>query len=319
MDDLIRNILDEKRNILITGSNGVGKSFLAYELMKQTKYFFYIGVVNQSFKLRDIPENEKIDYEIITKERLITDDKYESKAYDTYGNYATEIVAKATGKNFLELLDDKVIGKQLKEILKEFNISLSREEVYILEIEKTKFKIDDGKDISIGYQTILRLFTELFLLKKNSGGNFLIFLDEISKSLDCQNSLKLIKVLEKYFPKYQFIITTHSYDLILGAKDSTVLKISSRTVAQYFECNDFKNIEEIRREIFLLDDDQSELDNIEKTLYQIGNLIDNLRKDKTELNYKRLRQLLDETKEQTKDSNKVKIMWEYANEMLGDS
>lgn len=316
MDNLIKTILKDKETILITGSNGVGKSFLAYELMKAEKYFYYIGVVNQSFKLRDVPDSEDFTFKFITEERLITEDKYESKAYDTYGDNGTSVVAKVLGKKFLELLDDKEIGEQFKKILKEFNINLTKDKKYVLEIEETKFQMDDGKDISIGYQTILRLFTELFLLKKKDNNNFIIFLDEISKSLDCINSLKLIKNLEIYFPNYKFIITTHSYDLILGANNSKIVKITSRTVHQYFESNDYKSIDDIRKEIFLLNDDQTELDHIEKILYRIGNLIDNLRKNKQKESYDRLKNLLNEIEGDLETSNKIKVMWEYAHQVL---
>ncbi|MBC2854717.1 hypothetical protein [Cetobacterium sp. 2G large] len=321
MELIVEKILNEQENFLVTGNNGVGKSFLAYSILENCENFYYIGVINHSFKLRLVKtpiKDEEYEFNIITEERLKTDKVYEAKAYDTYGRYELDSVAIALGIKFMELLSEEKIRKEVEKILSCFNIKLVMENNNLmLEIEGINFYLNDGKDISIGYQTILRIVTELFLLKLKYKRRFVIFLDEVSKSLDCLNSLKLLKVLEEFFPRYKFIITTHSYDLILGTKDSKVIKINTDKVIQYFETKDFKTIEEIREQIFDVVNEEK-IDEVEKLLYNIGNIIDNLRNNKITSNYERLEKILKTAELYKEKSNKVKIMYNFGNKILAE-
>lgn len=318
MNDIIKSILDNKEDFLITGNNGVGKSFIAFELLGEFKEFYYIGVVNHSFKLRTVPEYNEFDYKAIVDKRLIEKGEYEAKAFDTYGKYATDVVAKVIGEEFIKLLESERIKKEIIMALENFNIKLNfMDSKMSLEIEGITFSKDDGKDISIGYQTILRIFTELFVLKTKTRKKFIVFLDEVSKSLDSFNSLKLLEVLKEFFPNYQFIITTHSYDLILGARDSKVVKINANKINQYFDIKDYKTVNEIRTQIFGVEDDRK-IDDVEELLYKIGNIIDNIRSKKSAENYNRLEEVLKEAEAYKDKSNKVKVMYNFASKILGE-
>lgn len=320
MNSTITKILNDKKNILITGCNGIGKSFLAYELMQNCNYFYFIGVVNQSFKLRKIPENDVFEFKTVTQARLILENdkknSYEVKAYDSYGKYDTRTVAKAMGTKFLELIYDRdsEIRKEIVEALNEFGIEITEDNSLI--IENIIFTVNDNKDISAGYQALLRLFTELFLLKKKNTFSFLIFLDEIAKSLDCHNSSLLLRVIEKYFPTYHFIITTHSYDLILSAKDFEIIKLSENKVIEYFDGNEFNSISEIRARLFNLINENKELNNKEKILYRLGYLIDALRKNNTKKDLTELINFLEENKSCAEESDKANLLWNYAYKII---
>lgn len=322
MNSIIQKIIENKENVLITGSNGVGKSFLASEIMKldlQLK-FYYIGVVNQSFKLRGVPVNDYYEYNIINENRFSIKSEenaifYDVNAYDTYGKYDAKSVAILMGKKFFELLKTPSLKTEIIKALEEFGIKISTDSITI---ENVSFKENDRKDISAGYQAILRVFTELFSLKDRYKDSFLIFLDEVSKSLDSYNSGILLNVFKRYFPEYQFIITTHSYDLILGAEDYKIIKINNDKVIHYFESNDFKNIEDIRTRIFEISSSGEIIDKKEKIIYELGNLIDNLRKDITEENIERLNSFLKDTEKNAEESNKIKIMWNYAKKILSE-
>lgn len=325
MDKILSTILKSKKNMIITGANGVGKSFLAYELMNKIDFFYYIGVANQSVKFRGVPpEDETYPYGDVAKKRLLfennngalEDRHYDSKAYDTYGKYEITGIAGFMGKKFFELLKQKEVGKELKEIVSKFGIDVQNESI---KIEDVEFKIRGENDVSSGYQALLRLFTELYMLKIQYVENFTIFLDEISKSLDYKNSLKLLGILEKYFPKYRFLVVTHSYDIILGAQNYEILRVENHEIVDYFEKNYFETIDQVRSIIFEIDDNSQELDEREKILYRFGVLIENIRRDKSENNLKILENYLKEVKSKTKESNKVKMMWEYANKILEEN
>lgn len=344
MDKILDKILKEQGNVIVTGSNSVGKSFLAFEIMRKNAEereqgrkvpnFYFIGVANQTFKLYITTLKSLDNYLEITKYRLLSlrtknrdikDWTYEAKSYDSYADFDTKSVASLIGEKFIHLMKSSNKKNQLKKALGEFGITVKeslsntqealKSELY-LEIEGQRFTIGGSKDLSSGYQSILRLFTELFLLRDGYKENFIIFLDEISKSLDSKNSLKLIGVLEKYFPNYQFIITTHSYDLILGTKNSKILRVENQNVVDYFEDSYFETVDQVRTIVFGIEDNLEELDEKEKILNKIGFLIENLTTKKSDYNFRELENYISDVKKHTEQSNQIKVMWEYAKEIL---
>lgn len=68
-------------------------------------------------------------------------------------------------------------------------------------------------ELSSGYQALIRIFMEiLYFSDTKSKGTIVI--DEIDEFLSVKNSGKILGFLKNKFPELNFVVTTHSADLM---------------------------------------------------------------------------------------------------------
>lgn len=79
-------------------------------------------------------------------------------------------------------------------------------------------------------QAVLRIFLELLFFKSNlhtdeQQKKAIIFIEELDLYLSENYSSRIFNFLEKKFPEFRFVISTHSRELTLSAETATVIAI----------------------------------------------------------------------------------------------
>ncbi len=114
-----------------------------------------------------------------------------------------------------EIFEDETLRLEFDRKNYNFNIIQKGRETY------------DFHTLSDGYAAILSIITELILRMennktKNYGLQGIVLIDEIEAHLHIELQKKVLPFLTKFFPKIQFIITTHS-PFILNSIDDAVI------------------------------------------------------------------------------------------------
>ena len=144
--------------------------------------------------------------------------------------------------------------EELKILIRDFldiNFDITIEDNSILG-KKPKLLIDKNTEkLSSGYQAIIRIFLELLYFKNsynNINKNPIVVIDEINEFLSTKNEKKILPFLMKKFNNMNFIITTHSADVIASSIDFNIIVLKGNS----YECldgNDFSTVTDAR-EIF---------------------------------------------------------------------
>lgn len=103
--------------------------------------------------------------------------------------------------------------------------------------------IEPGKEpyrfntLSSGYSAIINIVTELILrMEAHNAQNYdlqgVVLIDEIETHLHVELQKKILPFLIDFFPKIQFIVTTHSPFVISSIKDAVVCDLESRFIAE---------------------------------------------------------------------------------------
>ncbi len=125
---------------------------------------------------------------------------------------------------FLELIND---------LLKDIKINIDNQLIDISYVEKNTYPLY-LEQLSHGYKSLIVWLSDLVfrLLENNPSANVLsefigiVLVDEIGMHLHPKLEYNLVRTLRKYFENIQWIFTTHSPVVILGAsKDAIVYKL----------------------------------------------------------------------------------------------
>ncbi len=173
---------------------------------------------------------------------------------------------KGDNKNSISLKKAKKILQHL--LNREIDIEISPKEV----IFKEKGSKVSFEQLSSGYRSVITIICDLVarLSEKQKVEDIedfrgVVLIDEVELHLHPKWQYSFIKKLRETFPKIQFIVTTHSPTVLLGAsvdaiyfniyKESGVIKISEQKSIK----NDFLN--DIQSSIFGFDVDWERVDN----------------------------------------------------------
>lgn len=231
------------KNSVIVGDNSSGKSEILKLLVRLSlDEYYFIDAVNRNFDSSKIPDKmdtKSSKYQDITKLRLEDNIFNLSDSFNVFGDSTgyIEVI-------FMEYMDE------LKVLLKKFlDIEISIEEINYggFSMEK-KLSINNNLEkISNGYQAIIRLFLELIYVNQYKN-NITIVIDEIDEYLSPKNKSKIISFIQKEFPDFKWIFTTHSADVIASIENFNLIILKGNN----YECldsNDFSTITDVQ-EIF---------------------------------------------------------------------
>lgn len=104
----------------------------------------------------------------------------------------------------------------------------------------------DGEEmkLSSGYQAIIRLFSELLyfcdVLKIQKWENGFVIIDELDEYLSPKYSARILNFLQDQFPHFNFLISTHSIDLVNNTKDIILIVLKGLTY-QLYSMNEIKS------------------------------------------------------------------------------
>lgn len=234
----LSNILEngelEYKDSIIIGDNSSGKSDVLKKILENDKkdQFYFIDAVNRYFNIEQIMpiKEEKIIYSNDIKKYRLDVDKF----------------------NF----DDSFYYCGTPRSIEDFYLNFQGEiEALMSEFLDVSFSIQQGDlgrkvyvsgrevDLSSGYQALLRIFIEVIYYwhTKNYG---VIVIDEIDEFLSVVNSGRIYTFLRQKFPDLNFIVTTHSADLIANAEKTNLILLKNQTF-EILDAGDFTSISQV--------------------------------------------------------------------------
>lgn len=234
------------KNTIIIGDNSSGKSELLRNILLDKKEgYYFIDSVNRSFNYEKIENTQQVRDTYINV--------LEYRLEENIFNLKDSFDFNKTGMGFIEEVYLN-FEEELKILIRDFldiNFDITIEDNSILG-KKPKLLIDKNTEkLSSGYQAIIRIFLELLYFKNsynNINKNPIVVIDEINEFLSTKNEKKFLPFLMKKFNNMNFIITTHSADVIASSIDFNIIVLKGNS----YECldgNDFSTVTDAR-EIF---------------------------------------------------------------------
>ena len=146
---------------------------------------------------------------------------------------------------------DLTDAQKIRELQKLFE-ELTKERFQIIEGEtlgEVSFKNTKGL-LSSGYQAIVRILLELLYYQEKcvESKNLehpVVIIDELDEFLSPGYAFLIMPFLKTKFPKMEFIITTHSCDLVAGAQNANLIILKDDEY-EVLDINDLQSISEVQ-------------------------------------------------------------------------
>lgn len=230
------NQLPYSDSILI-GENASGKSEAIKRFMQETKrVIYFIDAMNRSFDIHAVKAlGEPLRYKSSILKGRLTDDNFNLKDSWAYYGTATECI---------ELIYPHFEEKIQSLLRSWFGIGFS---IYSPETQEVQYDFGDIGRISNGFQAIIRILLELFYFQEvnpvQDQERALIIIDEIDEYLSPNNAGKLFELMKKEFSEMNFIVTTHSPEVVAVASKCNILIMHEDNV-EVLDAGDFQDIDE---------------------------------------------------------------------------
>lgn len=234
---LSRILLEGKlpyNDTIIIGDNSSGKSAILKKMIEDSdgSSYYFIDAVNRYFDIAQIMS--KWEQEILFSKEInihrLKEDNFNHKDSFYYGG-----TPKAVEDFYINYSDE------LNELMKEFldiQFEIKRGtvgwEVYI----------DGEKEtLSSGYQALLRLFIEIVYYEKTKKIGIVV-IDEIDEFLSVKNCGEIYGFLRKKFPTLNFVVTTHSADLVANTENANLILLQNGEF-EVLDSGDFSSISQV--------------------------------------------------------------------------
>ena len=232
-----KNLLHE--HSIILGDNASGKSELIRRIVKEKidkgERVYFIDSVNRYFdvsKIDGLTSSIEIERNIILKR--LTNEYFNTK--DSFSMYGTET-------DCIEMFYMRY-KKVVQELLQEFN-QLTFEVTFPKEKLVRYSEEAEGK-LSNGIQALVRIFVELVYLQEVTDSNqIMVVIDEVDEYLSPSNAGKILSFLIMKFPHMQFVVSTHSADLVCSTKNCNLV-IIQKDYYEVTDSNDFESMGEVQ-------------------------------------------------------------------------
>ena len=224
-------------NSILIGENAAGKSEAIKRFMKEAdRIIYFIDAMNRSFDIHAVKSlGEKLRYKSSILTKRLEDDNFNLKDSWAYYGTATECI---------ELIYPH-FEEKIQSLLRScFGIGFS---IYSPETQEVQYDSGDIGRVSNGYQAIIRILLELLYFQEvNPAQNqerALVIIDEIDEYLSPNNAGKLFGFIKSQFPEMDFIVTTHSPEVIAAASKCNILIMHESNV-EVLDAGDFQNIDD---------------------------------------------------------------------------
>lgn len=230
------------KNTIIVGDNSSGKSYLMKRLLEKNgcdNKIYFIDAVNRGFDVSKISNTDKKpEYKL----KIL-----ETRMDDRYFNLVDSF-------NYLGTLTERVemIYNSYKDEVQELFCELTGDR---FEITENSFfgEVDFGNRkglLSSGYQAIIRILLELLYYQEMSVMKYNIkeawvLIDELDEFLSPKYCSKIIEFLKEKFLWAKWVLTTHSSDLVVSAKDANLILIKDGN-CEVHDINDYETVSEIQ-------------------------------------------------------------------------
>lgn len=229
LDDIV-NLIDkgtlEKRNYIIVGDNASGKSeiLLSFMQRKGSQLVYFIDSVNRTFDPAKVElQSKSYQYMNLTPDCVISD-------RIACNNFNLCDTFKAL--SCIEQLYSKYKEK-LTNMCKCFlgtNIHIEREQLEAGLIENKVIIDGEEAKLSSGYQAVMRIFCEILyfydVMEAQNWQHAVVVIDEIDEYLSPRYSARILNFLQKEFAELNFVVTTHSIDLVENTENTDIIVIN---------------------------------------------------------------------------------------------
>lgn len=275
---------------VVVGDNSSGKSLLLREFVRHVysvgANVYFIDAVNRCFNVKEVPglPDDKPDYKPVLLETRIKEDYFNLKdSFNCYGTL-TETVERiypiyetAVQKLFYDFTGTK--------------FSLISDNHF----GEVEFCERRGL-LSSGYQAIVRILLELLyykdvVIEERRQQKAWVVIDELDEFLSPRYSARILEFLKEKFPWADWLVSTHSCDLIANTSDANLIVLDEGE-CEAIDINDYSSVSEVQL-IFerLFGKIESEEDAIDRKLRRLlNNKINSAWKDSDEETLKELQQ-----------------------------
>lgn len=241
LSNLKEIILNNKnKNWIIIGDNSSGKSELLKNIIEEIKeQVYFIDSVNRYFDINIIYlSKDERPYNISSLDIVNT------RILDRYHNLKDSFGQSEHIERFYPLYEEE-LKKLVKGFLK-IDLEIVREEFNkAFGSSEPKVKINGREiELSSGYQAVVRMFSELALYCEHLKGKGVIVIDEIDEFLSPKYSAKILAFLIETFPENNFIISTHSSNLIANSSDCNIIALGKDDF-RILDSNDFTTLTDV--------------------------------------------------------------------------
>lgn len=245
LNDISENIL--KGNLryadtIIVGDNSSGKSLLLRLLldkMGEIDEVYFIDAVNRGFDVsKVIEENQKLSYnKAIVKTRIQENYFNLEDSFNCYGTLTERI------EQIYYLFEDE---------LQELFCELTGERFKIAGngiLGEVDFENGRGT-LSSGYQAIVRIILELLFYQQKcivdkQLSRVKVIIDELDEFLSPTYARKIFPFLKKKFCQMDFVITTHSCDVVVASQNANLVILDNSEV-EVVDVNDYQSASEVQ-------------------------------------------------------------------------
>lgn len=227
---------------VIIGENSCGKSLLLRLLVQKagkTDSIYFLDAVNRGFDVgKVVRETKKPAYKRTIIDTRIQDDFFNLKdSFNCFGTMTERI------EQIYYPYEEKL--QDLFEKLTDERFRLIPGDVF----GEVEFKEGRGL-LSSGYQAIVRILLELLYfqdkcVEEKGIESAVVIIDELDEFLSPGYAYKIFPFLKEQFPQMDFIVTTHSGDLVAGAQNANLIVLDEKGY-EVMDINDCQSISEVQ-------------------------------------------------------------------------
>lgn len=224
------------------GENSCGKSLLLRLLVQKagkTDSIYFLDAVNRGFDVgKVVRETKKPAYKRTIIDTRIQDDFFNLKdSFNCFGTMTERI------EQIYYPYEEKL--QDLFEKLTDERFRLIPGDVF----GEVEFKEGRGL-LSSGYQAIVRILLELLYyqdkcVEEKGIERAVVIIDELDEFLSPGYAYKIFPFLKEQFPQMDFIVTTHSGDLVAGAQNANLIVLDEKGY-EVMDINDCQSISEVQ-------------------------------------------------------------------------
>ncbi|HJC57273.1 MAG TPA: ATP-binding protein [Candidatus Eisenbergiella intestinipullorum] len=227
---------------VIIGENSCGKSLLLKLLIQKagkTDSIYFLDAVNRGFDVGKVAREARVPiYKRTIIETRIREDYFNLQdSFNCFGTWTERI------EQIYYLYEKKL--QDLFEKLTDERFRLIPGDVF----GEVEFK--EGKGLlSSGYQAIVHILLELLYyqekcVEEKEMERAMVIIDELDEFLSPGYAYKIFPFLKEQFPRMEFIVTTHSADLVAGAQNANLIVLDEKGY-EVMDINDCQSISEVQ-------------------------------------------------------------------------
>lgn len=233
-------------------------NFSKVDLIFSNENEVYKNIVNGTFILAYFKakrENKQTVPQTPTKQSFQT--KYDTN-FELNKTFLQYMLNLKTTQAFAQIRNDNIeveeIGKWFDNFEKSLKTIFDKDELKFVFYDKEfKFKIEyEGKsfglnELSDGYSSLLAILTELILRMeahkvKAYDMQGVVLIDEIETHLHVELQKKILPFLVSFFPRIQFVVTTHSPFVLSSLTDAVICDLEKRLVTEDLSGHSYESL-----------------------------------------------------------------------------